>query len=211
MKSYTERKEAWAAKMKEKGAKADAIRSTDRLPPGQHTVAHFPVLDLGVRPAVPLTEWQLDICGAVETPVSWTWEQFQDLPTIELTQDFHCVTTWSQYDLRFRGVPLSYVLDLVKPLPSAHFIFYTSYDGYTTNTGIDPLLHEGAMLASTVADQPLSVEHGGPVRVIIPHLYAWKGAKWVRRIEFLEKEQLGYWEKRGYSNTADPWTNDRFA
>lgn len=209
-KSYTERKEAWAEKMRARGARALAVRSKDRLPPGQHVVQNLPVLDLGIHPRVSREEWRLEITGLVENPVTLDWSALMALASTERVNDFHCVTTWSRFDCRWEGIALSTVLDLVRPLDEARFVFYTSYDGYTTNTAIDPLTDPDAMLAYTLDGAPLAVEHGGPLRVLLPQLYAWKGAKWIQRIEFRAEDQPGFWEQRGYSYTADPWLNDRF-
>ena len=209
-KSYTERKSAWAEKMTARGARADSIRSKDRLPPGQHLVQKLPVLDLGIHPVVPRAEWRLEITGLVENPVTLEWPALAALSQQEKTSDFHCVTTWSRYDCRWHGVPLAALLDLVRPTDEAKFAFYRAHDGYTTNTPLDALTHPDAMLAHTLDGEPLTVEHGGPLRVIIPQLYAWKGAKWVKQIDFRASDAPGYWEERGYSMLGDPWLNDRF-
>jgi DMSO/TMAO reductase YedYZ molybdopterin-dependent catalytic subunit len=209
-KSYTERKEAWAAKMRARGARALAVRSRDRLPPGQHVVQQLPVLDLGVHPQIPRESWKLEIDGLVENPITLDWPALLALPQNECVSDFHCVTTWSRYDCRWLGVSFGTLLDLVRPSEEARFAFFTAYDSYTTNTPIEPLTDPDALLAHTLDGVPLSVEHGGPLRAILPQLYAWKGAKWISRIEFRASDCPGYWEQRGYSNTADPWSNDRF-
>lgn len=209
-KSYNERKEAWATKMRARGARALEVRSRDRLPPGQHLVKQLQVLDLGIHPRIEISDWRLGIGGLVENPVTLDWAALQSLPQTERVCDFHCVTTWSRYDCRWSGVSLAALLDLVRPAEAARFAAYTAYDGYTTNTAIDPLTDPDAMLAHTLDGAPLSTEHGGPLRVILPQLYAWKGAKWIQRIEFLAEDRPGYWEQRGYSYSADPWLNDRF-
>jgi DMSO/TMAO reductase YedYZ molybdopterin-dependent catalytic subunit len=210
-KSYTERKEAWAAKMRARGARALAVRSRDRLPPGQHLVPNLQVLDLGMHPQISRDEWRLEIAGLVEHPTVLDWPALLALPQTERTSDFHCVTTWSRYDCRWQGVSFAALLDRVCPTEEARYAFFTASDGYTTNTPIDPLTDPDAMLAHSLDGAPLPVEHGGPLRVILPQLYAWKGAKWVSRIEFFAIDAHGYWEQRGYSNSADPWHNDRFA
>jgi DMSO/TMAO reductase YedYZ molybdopterin-dependent catalytic subunit len=210
LRSYTERKEAWAEKMRARGARALAVRSKDRLPPGQHLVQQLQVLDLGIHPEVPREKWTLEIDGLVENKLTLDWAALMALPQTEHTSDFHCVTTWSRYECRWQGVAMPALLDLVRPRDDVRFVFYTAHDGYTTNTGIEPLTAAEAMLAHTLDGEPLSVPHGGPVRVILPQLYAWKGAKWIQRMSFHSIETLGYWEQRGYSNSADPWTNDRF-
>jgi len=210
-KSYLERKEAWALRMKERGLGAVVPRSDARLPPGQHEVKHLPVLDLGEHPRVGSDRWRLELSGHVEQPTALTWEALQQLPRRTVKADFHCVTTWSHFDCTWEGVALETLIDLARPHGDALYVHFTGYDGYTTNTDLEPLLAEDALLATHFNGQPLTLEHGAPARIIVPRLYAWKGAKFVRSMEFLNEERLGYWEQRGYSNSADPWTNDRFA
>ena len=205
---YIARKERWARKMSGQGK--PTLRSTDRLPPGQRQVQNFPVLDLGNHPEVPLDKWELKIHGHVENPVTLSWEQFIALPQFSDVSDFHCVTTWSQYDMEFSGVAFFTLADLVKPKATASHVFFKSHDGYSTNNPLDVCLDDDVLIAHSWRGQALSCEHGGPARVILPKRYAWKGAKWVREITFLDRDILGFWELRGYSNTADPWTEDRF-
>jgi DMSO/TMAO reductase YedYZ molybdopterin-dependent catalytic subunit len=206
---YIAAKERWAAKM---AGKAQAqVRSMDRLPPGQRLVNNFPVLDLGIQPEVPLDKWELKIHGLVEHPVTLTWEQFQALPQFKDVSDFHCVTTWSQYDMEWQGVSFFTLAELVKPKANATHVFFKSYDGYSTNTPLSVCMDDDVLIAHHWNGKPLTKEHGGPARVIIPKLYAWKGAKFIRDITFLDRDILGFWEVRGYSNTADPWKDDRFA
>jgi DMSO/TMAO reductase YedYZ molybdopterin-dependent catalytic subunit len=206
---YIARKERWARK--KAGLEKPAVRSADRLPPGQRQVHNFPVLDLGTHPEVPLDQWELHIHGQVENPVRLNWQQFLALPQFTDRSDFHCVTTWSQFDMEFSGVAFFTLADLVKPKPSATHVFFKSHDGYSTNNPLGVCLDDDVLVAHTWNGRPLSVEHGGPARVIVPKRYAWKGAKWVREIVFLDRDILGFWELRGYSNTADPWTEDRFS
>ena len=205
----TERKERWARK--QAGKERPTVRSHDRLPPGQHLTAGFPILDLGVQPVVPLDKWTLEVKGLVEHPLTLTWEEFHALPRFEDVSDFHCVTTWSKYDCRWAGVAFFTLVDRVKPKPEARFVYFTSYDGYSTNVPLEHCLDDDVLVATSFDGKPVPKEHGGPARVILPKLYAWKGAKFVRTIEFRAEDKLGFWEVRGYSNTADPWTNDRFA
>ena len=207
--AYIAAKERWARKMA--GQERSAPRSTDRLPPGQRQVHNFPVLDLGVRPAVPLEKWELKIRGHVENPVTLTWQQFLALPQFKDVSDFNCVTTWSQFDMKWEGVAFFTIAELVRPKPEATHVFFKSYDGYSTNNPLAVCLDDDVLIAHKWKGNPLSVEHGGPARVIIPKRYAWKGAKFVREITFLDRDILGFWEVRGYSNTADPWIEDRFA
>lgn len=206
---YIARKERWARKMA--GLEKPTVRSADRLPPGQRQVHNFPVLDLGTHPEVPLDQWELHIHGQVENPVRLNWQQFLALPQFTDRSDFHCVTTWSQFDMEFSGVAFFTLADLVKPKPSATHVFFKSHDGYSTNNPLSVCLDDDVLIAHTWNGRPLSVEHGGPARVIVPKRYAWKGAKWVREIVFLDRDILGFWELRGYSNTADPWTEGRFS
>ena len=148
-------------------------RSTDRLPPGQKLAEGFPVLDLGIRPKVPGEEWSLTIDGEVECPLTLDHTAFKSLPRTESVSDFHCVTTWSTYDLKWSGVRFSEVVDRVLPLEDASFVFFTCYDGYSTNLPLGDLLAEDVLLADTLEGKPLPLNHGGPVRLVIPHLYAW--------------------------------------
>jgi DMSO/TMAO reductase YedYZ molybdopterin-dependent catalytic subunit len=202
-------KERWARKMA--GQEKPAVRSENRLPPGQHLVTNFPVLDLGVQPEVPLDKWELKIHGLVENPTALTWQAFMALPQFKDVSDFHCVTTWSQYDMEWEGVSFFTFADLVKPKAEATHVLFRSYDGYTTNNPVAVMMDDDVLVAHAWNGQPLSKQHGGPARVIIPKRYAWKGAKFIREIAFQDHDALGFWETRGYSNTADPWTNDRFA
>jgi DMSO/TMAO reductase YedYZ molybdopterin-dependent catalytic subunit len=206
---YIAAKERWARKMA--GREKRVVRSSDRLPPGQHLVHNFPVLDLDIRPEIPLGKWELKFGGLVENPMTLNWQQFQALPQFKDVSDFHCVTTWSQYDMEFEGVSFFTLADLVKPKPNATQVFFKSYDGYSTGNTLDACMDDDVMIAHKWNGQPLTKEHGGPARVIIPKRYAWKGAKFIREITFLDREILGFWELRGYSNTADPWTDDRFS
>jgi DMSO/TMAO reductase YedYZ molybdopterin-dependent catalytic subunit len=204
-----ERKERFARKMA--GKAKPAVRSENRLPPGQHLTPGFPVLDLGIRPEIPLAEWRLEITGAVENPRTFTWEEFNGLPRFEDVSDFHCVTTWSKFDVRWTGVAFFTLADLVRPSPETKHVLFGSYDGYTTNVRLEDVMDDDVLIATHYDGKPLTREHGGPARVIIPKLYAWKGAKFIRSIEFSAEDRLGFWEVRGYSNTADPWTEDRFS
>ena len=207
--TYLERKEAWAAKMRSLPARTERVEG--RLPPGQHTVKELPVLDLGIHPQVANSDWQLQIGGLVEEPLVMDWQSLMALPQVEMTSDFHCVTTWSKYDCRWGGVPMTEILDLVKPTDQAGFVLFASHDDYTTNLPVAALFAQDVLLATSLDGEPLSVKHGGPVRVVIPQLYAWKSAKFINRIDFLAEDVPGYWEQRGYSNTADPWLEERFS
>jgi DMSO/TMAO reductase YedYZ molybdopterin-dependent catalytic subunit len=169
------------------------------------------VLDLGVQPRIEPADWRLRIDGLVGKPVELTWDQFNALPQVEDVSDFHCVTTWSKFDCRWGGVAFTTLHELVQPAPEARFVYFTGYDGYSTNVTLEQCLDDDVLVATSFDGAPVSREHGGPARVIIPKLYAWKGAKFVNAITFLAEDKLGFWEVRGYSNTADPWTEDRYA
>jgi DMSO/TMAO reductase YedYZ molybdopterin-dependent catalytic subunit len=208
---YIQAKQKWAEKQKARGAAARAVASADRLPPGQKLTTGFPVLDLGVQPDIPLAQWTLTLDGLVDNPIRLDWEQFGALPQIVDVSDFHCVTTWSKYDCQWGGVALTTLYELARPKPEARFVYFTSYDGYSTNVALERCLDDDTLVATSFGGAPLAREHGGPARVIIPKLYAWKGAKFVKAITFLAEDKLGFWEVRGYSNTADPWTEDRYA
>ena len=187
-----------------------AATTGDRLPPGQHEVKNWPVLDLGVQPDIPLDKWSLNIEGVVEKPTRLSWDDFLALPQVEKVTDFHCVTTWSRFDNRWRGVEFKTICDLVKPKSEATHVLFTSYDGYSTNLPLAAALDD-ALIVHHWEGRPLEREHGGPVRVVVSRVYAWKGAKWVKDIIFLPHDNPGFWEVRGYSNTADPWKEERFS
>lgn len=193
------------------GLEKPQARSENRLPPGQRLVTNFPVLDLGIHPEIPPDKWELKIHGHVENPVTLSWSQFLALPQFKDVSDLHCVTTWSQFDMEWEGVAFFTIADLVQAKPDATHVFFKSYDGYTTNNPLHICLDDDVLIAHQWKGQPLSKEHGGPARVIIPKRYAWKGAKFIHEIVFLDRDILGFWELRGYSNTADPWLEDRFA
>ena len=184
---------------------------SDRLPPGQHLVKDWPVLDLGQQPAVPLAAWRLDVTGAVENPLSLDWEAFRALPQTRETTDIHCVTTWSRYDNGWEGVSTRDLLALVMPREDARYIMLHSYDGYTTNLALEDFAAMDAMLVHSWEGKPLAREHGGPMRLVVPHLYFWKSAKWLQKIEFRTADKRGFWEMNGYHNHADPWMEERYS
>ena len=184
---------------------------SDRLPPGQHLVKNWPVLDLGQQPLVRTDSWRLDVTGAVEHSLSLNWQAFEALPKSRKLSDMHCVTTWSRYDNKWEGVSTHDLLDQVMPKPEATFVLLTSYDGYTTNLPLTDFASEDAILATHWEGEPLTRDHGGPVRLIVPHLYLWKSAKWINRIEFLNRDQAGFWERNGYHMRGDPWTEERYS
>ena len=181
------------------------------LPIGQTITKKWPVLDLGMQPDIGKDNWRLIIDGAVENPQTLNWADFMALPQTNDTSDFHCVTTWSKLNINWQGVRLIDLAALVAVKETATHILCYGYDDYTTNVSLEEALKPDVLLAHTVEGQPLPAEHGGPVRMITPQLYAWKGSKWISRIEFLTQNRPGFWEERGYSNTAWPWRNDRYS
>ncbi|HSP17989.1 MAG TPA: molybdopterin-dependent oxidoreductase, partial [Myxococcaceae bacterium] len=156
-----------------------------RVPTGQHVTEGWPVLDLGTKPDVPLDRWSLRVDGAVEEPLTLGWQEFLALPQVTDVSDFHCVTTWSKLDVEWKGVAFATVLALARPLPGATHVLVHGYDGYTTNLPLEEALKDDVLLVHTAEGRPLPREHGGPVRMITPQLYAWKGSKWIQRIELL--------------------------
>lgn len=182
-----------------------------KLPVGQHEVKNWPVLDLGVHPEIPQAEWRLEVDGEVEDPQIFTWDRFMALPQTEDISDFHCVTTWSRFDIPWVGVKFGQVMEVCRPRPSATHVVISAYDGYTTNLSLADAMAYDVLIVHTAMGAPLTKEHGGPVRMITPQLYAWKGAKWIKKITLLSHDQPGFWEVRGYSNTARPWKNDRYS
>ncbi len=180
------------------------------LPVGQVRTQKWPVLDLGVLPEVPLERWRLRVDGACAAPLSLGFDDFMALEQVEDVSDFHCVTTWSRLNLRWKGVRLADLLALAEPDPKATHLMCHAYDDYSTNVSLAEALKPDVLLVHSVDGEPLPREHGGPVRMITPQLYAWKGAKWINRLELLHHDQPGFWEQRGYSMTAHPWQNDRY-
>jgi DMSO/TMAO reductase YedYZ molybdopterin-dependent catalytic subunit len=185
-------------------------REVDRLPPGQRLVRDWPVLDLGVQPAIPRETFRLIVDGLVETPMVLDWDALMALPQSEDVSDIHCVTAWSRYDNRWSGVRATDLLAAVKPRPEARHVLFQSSDGYTTNVPLAAFADDDVMLAHGWDGAPLDRRHGGPLRVVIPKLYFWKSAKWVRRITFATEDQPGFWETRGYHNHGDPWMEERY-
>lgn len=185
-------------------------RSTDRLPPGQTLTEGFPILDLGVRPEVPVEAWRLTLDGEVARPQAINWAQLTALPQVNMTVDIHCVTAWSRFDNRWDGVSISTILDLCQPLPSAKAVMIEGYDGYKTNLQLKDFSDPKGMIATAWQGKPLTREHGAPARFVLPHLYFWKSAKWIKRITFLKQEQRGFWEAGGYHVRGDPWLQQRY-
>lgn len=188
------------------------------VPIGQRVVANWPVLDLGDRPALTRDNWRLEVTGLVDNPVVLDWDALVALPQVQDESDFHCVTSWSRLDNHWGGVRFSELAALVVPQPEAKFLLCHGADrapalgiGYSTNLPLQKALSPDVLLVHTSDGEPLAAEHGGPVRMITPRLYAWKGAKWIVKIEFLAADRPGFWEQRGYSNSGEPWFNDRYS
>jgi DMSO/TMAO reductase YedYZ molybdopterin-dependent catalytic subunit len=188
-------------------AAADA--PNNRVPPGQYVTPGFPVLSAGPTPGISLDEWRIEVVGLVDRPRSWTWEEFTALPSEEITVDIHCVTKWSKLDSRWRGVPVDVLFDGVAT--EARHVMAHSYGGYTTNLPIEAVSDGKAWIAYEYDGAPLGPEHGGPARLLVPDLYFWKSAKWVRALELRATDDPGFWEGYGYHNYGDPWREQRYA
>ena len=205
----TRTKQAWARAGRLLTGKPDPDHAM-RLPPGQRLVGNWPVLDLGVQPHVPVADWWLTIDGAVSCPQELDWAAFMALPQVEDVSDIHCVTQWSRYDNRWQGVRTSALVALAKPLSEAAHVILHAHDGYTTNLTLAHFAEEDCLLAHSHDGEPLTREHGGPARLVIPRWYFWKSAKWIKRIEFSAVDKRGFWEVRGYHNVGDPWLEQRY-
>jgi DMSO/TMAO reductase YedYZ molybdopterin-dependent catalytic subunit len=203
-------KQDWAEKGRLITGRPD-VRRESRLPPGQKEVKNWPVLDLGAQPDVKPDRWRLRVTGLVENPAVWTLPEFHALPQDEFLSDIHCVTSWSRYDNHWQGVSATSLLDIVRPTPDARHVIFHAYDGYTTNVTLEVFAAPDVLLAHSWERAPLTREHGGPVRVVIPQWYFWKSAKWVTRIEFSAQDRPGFWEVRGYHNEGDPWKEERYS
>jgi DMSO/TMAO reductase YedYZ molybdopterin-dependent catalytic subunit len=206
----TQTKERWAREGR-LPSRIQTHPNPERLPPGQHAVTDWPVLDLGETPEVAHNEWRLEMIGAVFQPAIWNWEQLMQQPRSVARTDIHCVTSWSRYDNEWEGISTLDLIDAVQPHGNAQFVVLHSYDGYTTNLTIEDFMTEGAMLVYAWNGAPLTASHGGPARLVVPHLYFWKSAKWIRKIEFRTKDAPGFWETRGYHNRGDPWNEERYS
>jgi len=181
-----------------------------RLPPGQYLTDKWPVLHAGSVPSTDLHTWTFRVWGEVEEPLTLTWEEFDGLPKTEHVQDIHCVTRWSRFDMGFRGVHWRDLAPLVRPKPSARFVIAHAEQGFTANVPLASLEDEHALLATEANSEPLTEEHGWPLRLVIPGKYFWKSAKWLRGIELTASDRPGFWEGYGYHNDADPWEEERY-
>ena len=186
-------------------------RPTERLPPGQVLTRKWPVLTYGETPKLDLTSWSFRCFGLVEEPVTWSWSEFLRLPRVAITSDVHCVTRWSRYDNRWEGVAVSEILRRVAVLPPALAVMVHAHPDYTTNLLLSDLQGDDVLLAYRHDGEDLPVEHGGPCRLVVPRLYFWKSAKWVRGFEFLDHNAPGFWEVSGYHLRADPWRDERYS
>jgi DMSO/TMAO reductase YedYZ molybdopterin-dependent catalytic subunit len=184
------------------------VADPSRVPPGQYVTGDFPVLSAGPTPHTPLREWTFTIDGEVEEPVSWTWDEFLALPSETTTVDIHCVTKWSRLDTTWRGVSVDVLLERVES--AAEYLTAWSDGGYTTNLALADVTEGQAWVAYEFAGEPLEPEHGGPARLLVPHLYLWKSAKWVRGLRLTAHDEPGFWETYGYHNHGDPWLEQRY-
>ncbi len=183
-----------------------------RLPPGQYDAgASWPVLNVEQTPTVRTETWTFTVEGAVAAPRTWTWDEVHALPSSSYEGDIHCVTTWSKFGTTFRGVSLDSLLDDVDVLPAATHAMAFSSTGYTTNLPLEDLRGGKAWLVWEFGGAPLTAEHGGPVRMLVPHLYFWKSTKWVAGLRLMEQDEPGFWERNGYHHRGDPWTEQRYA
>ncbi|PSQ58410.1 sulfite oxidase [Halobacteriales archaeon SW_7_71_33] len=182
----------------------------ERLPPGQRRTSGFPALSKSGEPRVDREEWTLSVTGAVDENVEFDFETLRALPTETQRQDFHCVTGWSKLDVTFTGVSFPTIAERAGVDDDAVHVLFRAADGYTTDLPLSECRHEHVLFTWALDSEPLPREHGGPVRVVTPHRYAYKGAKWVDGVELLTDPRRGFWEKRGYSDTADPWAEDRY-
>jgi DMSO/TMAO reductase YedYZ molybdopterin-dependent catalytic subunit len=184
------------------------VADPSRVPPGQYVTTDFPVLSAGPTPRTPLQEWTFEIGGAVEQPVSWSWDEFVALAPDMPTVDIHCVTKWSKLDTNWRGVSVDTLLERVET--EAEYVTAWCDGGYTTNLPLEDLTGGKAWVAYEFAGEPLESEHGGPARLLVPHLYFWKSAKWVRGLRLTPTDEPGFWENYGYHNRGDPWLEQRY-
>jgi DMSO/TMAO reductase YedYZ molybdopterin-dependent catalytic subunit len=188
----------------------DAGYDPARLPPGQYLTEKWPVLHAGSVPDTDLATWDFKVFGAVENPIALSWEEFDALPKSENVQDIHCVTRWSKFDTRFEGVHWRELAKLVRPKPTARFVVAHAEQGFTSNVPLSFLEDELALLATHGDGEPLTPEHGWPLRLVIPGKYFWKSAKWLRGLELRSTDEPGFWERYGYHNDADPWREERY-
>jgi DMSO/TMAO reductase YedYZ molybdopterin-dependent catalytic subunit len=192
------------------GPKLDDAQKA-RVPPGQYVTPKWPVLHYGSVPRTDLATWDFNVWGEVENPLSFTWDEFKQMPRKSVHCDIHCVTRWSRLDMDFSGVPIQHILERAQLKPSARFVLAHCEQGYTANLPLSVLDDEDVLLADEANGEPLQPEHGYPLRLVVPKRYFWKSAKWIRGLQFLPQDMLGFWERYGYNNNADPWKEERFS
>jgi DMSO/TMAO reductase YedYZ molybdopterin-dependent catalytic subunit len=189
--------------------KPDSIES-ERVPPGQYLTKGFPIMTYGQTPHIDRSQWQLRVWG-LASEKTLTWTDLMNLPQHEFTADFHCVTRWSKLDVQWTGVKVSDFMQLIEVDPAATYLMQHCYGGYTTNIPLGDFLKPENFFAHTLSGEPLPLEHGGPLRLVVPHLYAWKSAKWINGLEFLAQDEAGFWERNGYHRRGEPWTEERYS
>jgi DMSO/TMAO reductase YedYZ molybdopterin-dependent catalytic subunit len=194
----------------ERKRKEQEMRSEGRLPPGQSLTLKWPVLHYGSVPRFDPQQWDFRVSGLVEHPLRFTWTEFNHLPRVQHTSDFHCVTRWSRFDNRWDGVAMRELLSRAAPRNEAQYVLIHAEQGYTANLPLADIDRDDVLLATHHDGEPLSPDHGYPLRLIVPHLYAWKSVKWVRGIELLDRDQAGFWEQNGYHMRGDPFREERF-
>jgi DMSO/TMAO reductase YedYZ molybdopterin-dependent catalytic subunit len=185
------------------------LENSDRVPPGQYLTKGFPVLTYGDTPSLDTANWEFKVWGLAQAK-TFSWQDFMNLPQEEFTKDFHCVTRWSKLDVQWTGVRITEFMKLVDLDPKTRYVMQHCYGGYTTNVPLEDFLREENFFAWQLFGEPLPTDHGGPLRSVIPHLYAWKSAKWLNGLEFLEKDAPGFWERNGYHRRGDPWQEERY-
>lgn len=181
-----------------------------RIPPGQRVVEEWPVLHAGEVPQIDLGRWEFRVFGLVDRPLRFSWEELQKLPRVQVRSDIHCVTRWSRLDNLWEGVPFKVIAELARPLPRARYVMVHAYPDFTANLPLDDLMRDDVLFADHHDGKPLTPEHGWPLRLVVPHLYFWKSAKWVNGVEFMAEDCPGFWERLGYHMRGDPWKQQRY-
>jgi DMSO/TMAO reductase YedYZ molybdopterin-dependent catalytic subunit len=192
------------------GPKLDEAQKA-RVPPGQYVTPKWPVLHYGSVPRTDLATWDFKVWGEVENPFTFTWDEFKQMPRKSVHCDVHCVTRWSRLDMDFSGVPIQHILERAQLKSGASFVLSHCEQGYTANLPLSVLDDDDVLLADEANGAPLEPEHGYPLRLVVPKRYFWKSAKWIRGSQFLSQDMLGFWERYGYNNNADPWKEERFS
>jgi len=192
------------------GRRGGSEATQERLPPGQFLESGFPVLSAGPTPRIQPDKWSFTLKDGIRPVKTWTWAEFNALPQSKMTRDIHCVTTWSKFDTAWQGVLVDDILADAGIEPPTGFTLAHSFDGYTTNVPTEDLVGGRAMVALAYEGKPITPDHGGPARLLVPHLYFWKSAKWINGLQFTQKDELGFWELRGYHRYGDPWQEQRY-